>query len=642
MEYYGYVGKILIVDLSAGTVETETLDPDMTRNFIGGFGINTRLAYDHIKPGVDALSPDNPIIIGTGPLTGTMAPGSTRIMATTKFPLTGAVGTASGSQSFAPQLKWAGYDHIVIKGRADKPVYLKIRDADVEICDASHLWGKDIFETTDTIKAGFKPCGVIAIGPAGENLVSFALCLVDKCATVGRGGLAAVMGSKNLKAIAVQGNTGVRVKDGKGFMEAVDALFTRAKKFPMHKTYVEYGMVAGWDHAVVQFFPGGNWTVESLTEHYGPEAYKKVKKGRLACPSCFICDKDVLCIPEGEFAGLTTYSASFMNTMLIASIFEIKDTYKGVKLNSVLDKQGICQLTFASMMNYLMQLIENGLISEKDLGAPLSRDFDSALAWVGRVVKREGFGGVLANGWDATLSEMGNKGEQFTYVIKNQDCLWDPRLTGLGTMEFEQIVCPRGPTSATGGSPTYVPGFPLDPFKRHVARMGASEEAVSRIFDHPLKVNVGRLSRYSEEWYSVFSSLGVCNRAMNNRFYAINIFSDLFSAATGFDGGRAELTRCAERSWNVYKALNIREGFSRRHDSIPEGWFTPRQTREGEKKIEDYYGIKTLTRKDVESFVDDYYDERGWDKSTGAPSAAKLEELGLSDIAADLKKNEKI
>ena len=151
------------------------------------------------------------------------------------------------------------------------------------------------------------------------------------------------------------------------------------------------------------------------------------------------------------------------------------------------------------------------------------------------------------------------------------------------------------------------------------------------ILDHPLQLNVGRLSRYSEEWYAVFSSLGVCNRAMNNRFYSIDVFVELFASATGIAADKADLTRNAERAWNLYRLINTREGFSRKDDSVPEGWFEPLETREGKKEIFDYFRNKVMQPADVEAFLDEYYDERGWDKATGAPTAEKLEQLNLTE-----------
>jgi len=204
---------MLYVDLTSRKIREEELDLSLARKFIGDWGIGARLAYDLIKPGVDPLGPENVIIIGAGALAGTMTPSATRVTATTKFPLNGAVGVAGGC-SFAPMLKWAGYDHIIIRGAADKPVYLQIFDDDVRLVNASHLWGKDIFEATESLRSELgSDISVISIGQAGENLAHTSLALIDNIANLGRGGLAAVMGSKKLKAIVTRGTKGIKIAD---------------------------------------------------------------------------------------------------------------------------------------------------------------------------------------------------------------------------------------------------------------------------------------------------------------------------------------------------------------------------------------------------------------------------------------------
>ena len=208
------MGKMLYVDLTTGDVREEELDPNMARRYIGAFGIGARLAYDLIKPGIDPLSPENYIIVGAGPFVGTSCPSASRCTAWTKFPLSNTIGPAGGSMTFGSGLKYAGYDELIITGRADKPVYLKVSDEGAEICDAGDLWGKDTYAATDELwKRHGTDHGVICIGQAGENLVNISLATVDKSATLGRHGFPVVMGSKNLKAIVAGGRGKVRVAD---------------------------------------------------------------------------------------------------------------------------------------------------------------------------------------------------------------------------------------------------------------------------------------------------------------------------------------------------------------------------------------------------------------------------------------------
>ena len=232
MSTYGFAGKILYVDLTSGKTRTEPLDKDLIKKYIGGRGINHKLAHDLIPADTDPLSPENLIILGAGPFSGTVLPGCTELVATTKFPLNNAFATASGAGRFSLMLKTAGYDHVVISGKAKKPVYLKICDNDVELCDASDLWGKDSCDTTDELRKRHEPCSIIPIGQAGENLVKASVTMIDKVGTLGSGGFPAVMGSKNLKAmVAVEGSHGIKIMDRKRFMKIVEGLLERMNTF---------------------------------------------------------------------------------------------------------------------------------------------------------------------------------------------------------------------------------------------------------------------------------------------------------------------------------------------------------------------------------------------------------------------------
>ncbi len=244
MDYSGYMGKIIHADLSAGKIEQEPLDPEMGRQFIGGFGLNARLLYDHVSPGSDALSPETPIVIGSGPLIGTMAPGSSRVVASTKFPLSNSFGGASGALSFGLMMKQSGFDHLIITGRASVPVYLLVENGNAQICEAEDLWGKDIYETTEALRARHGNCGVAAIGQAGEKLVRLALAMVDVATTMGRGGLGASMGAKNLKAVVVKGNKDIKINDAHRFNATVKGMYNRVKKYPLHGPTVELGLLA--------------------------------------------------------------------------------------------------------------------------------------------------------------------------------------------------------------------------------------------------------------------------------------------------------------------------------------------------------------------------------------------------------------
>lgn len=247
MIFHGYAGNILYVDLTSKTIKKEKLSEELIRNYIGNIGINTKLAYDLVKPGSDPLSPENCIILGTGPLGGTVAPACSRSNANYKSPLTHLFGSTNAGDSIALMLKFAGYDHLVVSGKAQGPVYLKVKDDDLEILDATHLWGKDVFKTTEYLWAELGGDNwVNCIGPAGENLVRFAASVTNKHALYGRTGIGAVMGSKNLKAIVAKGSKGITVSDRKSFMDIVEGLLEKIKTNAGTELWRKFGFVVAF------------------------------------------------------------------------------------------------------------------------------------------------------------------------------------------------------------------------------------------------------------------------------------------------------------------------------------------------------------------------------------------------------------
>jgi len=630
---YGYAGQNIHLDLSTGEIRKESLDPDLTKNFIGGFGINTKLAYDFIKPGIDPLSPENFIIIGTGALGGTMAPGSSRLAATTKFSETGAVASGNGSLNFASQLKWAGYDHLIITGRADKPVYVNILDEDIALCDARHLWGTGLLRTTDGLRRKHgKTSSVVAIGQAGENMAGISMALIDKSATLGKGGLGAVMGSKNLKAIVVRGTGSINIADHRRFFKLLNRFIKRVRAYPLQRQWIEKGI---------------NLSMRESSKDdplYGMQIYlEKAKRARMSCPSCPMADKEVLGVKEGDYRGLVVYTAGWSGRAEnFGQVCNAGSYDKVLKCLDLANQYGIDSHSFSRVMDLAVELYEEGIITPEDTsGLVLKKDFDTIRKLLGQIAFRKDLGDVLADGMKAMIKKFGTEVDKKAAHVKGMETIFDPRERGLGTMEFELTLNPRGGHHTAGGSPSYVgSGQSLDKFASHCRRMGASNQAVERILDSDMGFNVGRLSRYSEDWYSVLSALGLCNRAQTNRFYSIESCAELYSAITGLEISAQELATAGERIWNVKKASNAREGFTRKDDRFPPKWFEPFYDPSGEeKRLRDYYGTRHLSKEDVESLLDDYYDERGWDRQTGIPTREKLVSLGLDEIAGDLERS---
>jgi aldehyde:ferredoxin oxidoreductase len=645
MSFNAYMGRLLYVDLSTGEVRTEDLDPAMARAFLGGFGFNMRLAYDLIPPGIDPLSPQNPIIVGVGPLTGTLAPGSARVSVTTKFPLSNTIGGGNGGVRLGAQLKLAGYDAVIVAGRASQPVYLRIADDQVRLVPAGSLWGKDVYETTEALWAAEGDgAGILAIGQAGENLVKSALAFMDKIAATGRGGLGAVMGAKNLKAIVVSGTQDVTVADSKRFMKAVNRYFERIRSYPLYDEWISLGMQRTWADTVKR--PGfvrdlGSDIVgtEEADRLCGVPAFLQFRKANFACVSCPLADKEILEIREGEAKGLVTYTSSFSAKIEpFVTMFNIHSTAQAIQCIDATNRYGLDNHDLVGIMDQVIHLYDQGVISPADTGGvPLRRDFETAMQLIRWMALREGLGDVMAEGMDAVCRRFGQDPDRDSLTIKGWRTYFDPRVTGMGTMEFEMVVNPRGGHHTSGGGPAYSPGSAADKFATHANRMGASDEAVARILDPAVGFNAGRFTRYSEDWYSVLNALGMCVRLQINRFHSIGALAELYASATGFETTPQELARAGERAWNVLRAWSVREGFSRKDDRFPDRWFEPISTPAGRQlELHHYFGAP-ISREGAEQMLDDYYDERGWDRQTGIPTAEKLASLGLASIADDLR-----
>lgn len=625
----GYTGKILDVDLSSDSTRIIDEKEEDLRKYIGGFGMNCKLFAERYTPQIEPLSIDNYFIIGTGPLVGTIAPGASRTVVITKFPATGAIANSCGSMSFGFQLKQAGYDHVIISGKSETPVFLSIVDGKIKILDASYIWGEDIVDTTDILKDEYGSSGVIAIGQAGENLVKSSMTLIDKTSTLGRGGLAAIMGSKNLKAIVAKGTRGVNIADFSRFYKIYDALMTRIKNYSQRDSWLNLGMLRSLPIGMLLSLKGQKKKVRQSSER---TYLNKIKKRRFACPSCPMADKDLLMIREGEFEGLIDYTSSVINPFLMLTLDGLKTYNEAIKAFDMINRYGLDSLTITSLLEFLTRMQDKGIITEEETGLKWSTDFGTLKKLVEMITFREGFGDVLAEGWNE-LVQFNDKFKKEMLTVKGLDVIFEPRLLRMGTMEFEQIVNPKGAHVASGGSPTYVgAASSIDKFRTHFNRMGIPEKAIERIFTPPKKelmIDVGRLTRYSEDWYTILTSLGLCARAQMNRFYSFDLVLEMYNSITGFDLSKEDLRIAAERSWNLLKILNSKEGFSKKDDKFPPNWFKPLNYGENKLHLKDFLGETKITEDLAFQLLKNYYKERGWNENRGLPSDSKLKELDL-------------
>jgi aldehyde:ferredoxin oxidoreductase len=309
------------------------------------------------------------------------------------------------------------------------------------------------------------------------------------------------------------------------------------------------------------------------------------------------------------------------------------DTYnQAVKLFDLVNRYGLDSFHINPLFEFLGQMYERGIIKKEDLGFEWKRDFNTLQHLVEIIAKREGFGNVIAEGWNR-LAEINEIIENEKLTVKGMDIFADPRFARLGTMEFEQVVNPRGAQVSSGGSPTFPgAGGTLERFKIHFGRMGIPETAFERLFSPPRKdmgINVGRLTRYAEDLYTVLTNLGLCARPQLNRFWGLESTTAFYNAVTGFDMTQEDMRMAAERTWNLLKLLNVKEGFSRKDDVFPKEWFNPLKHGNIEFEFKGFFGETIITPNIANQLLDDYYDERGWNKESGIPTQEKVIELGL-------------
>lgn len=641
MNYFGYAGNVLEVDLTRGQTVKKPLDLDLAKAFIGGYGLNCRLAYDRFEADLPPFDPRNPLIIGAGPLVGTLAPGSGQIQGTVKFPLPPSpdgqkyyIGSgSSGSRLFGPMLKYAGYDHLIITGRAEKPVYLKFIDDDVEICDAGDLWGKrDTYETNAFLQAKYGRSGTIVIGAAGENLVRFALALTDNRSTLGRNGLGAIMGSKNLKAIVVKGSRGIDIAEPRRFSKVVEAIRQAALKNSYFEPFHRLGIHCAWNGWKINLNVG-KWPQDEWDKAYGIQKAEEAIKDIHACNACILGCRISCEITEGDFSGQGTQTCQFLHMAALGQSFNTRDWGMVARLMDECNRAGMCMLAFGAIASFLATLFEQGTLTPAHLdGLILHRDYTSLKSLAERIIHRKGFGNAIANGWFAAREKFGVDFEKALGLIKGAFPAYDARVVKIDPRIFQLLVNPRGAHHPQTHWITSWPMQPLDKIKDRAKKLAITMEEYERIFAGG-SYNAGRLTRHLQDLGMTVDSLGMCI------FYPLFDFevhmehlSELYSAATGIDLRPSDLKRAGERAFTMLKILNMREGFTREDDRPPALWFRPKKTAEGVEEIMDYYRTRKLSKEDIENLLDDYYEERGWDLKTGLPAKEKLEALGLGNL----------
>ncbi|RLA89794.1 MAG: aldehyde ferredoxin oxidoreductase, partial [Deltaproteobacteria bacterium] len=403
-KWYGWAGKIIELDLTSKKILVKPLSRDLAERFVGGRGINMKFLFDEIKPNTDPLGPENVLIFGTGPLTGTIVGSRTQV--STKAPMTGFLGDSNSGGHWGAELKFAGYDHIIIKGRSEKPVYLFIDDDEIEIRDASHLWGKNIWEVTDIIRdeESDSEIQVLGIGLAGENLVRFAAIMNTFSRANGRTGVGAVMGSKRLKCIAVRGTKGVSIADPERFLNHIKEIYQKATTSPMFDHYPVYGTPILTDmKAELGNLPVKNWsdiTIEGVENVTGKALVEKYAQKNRACYGCFYHCDHFFMVKEGKYQGVIGPGLEYESVNGLGPRIGNTDFPTILHGINIVNDYGLDVVSTGGSIALAMDLYERGIITEKDTGGIPIRwgDGDVIIDLIHKIAKREGFGDLLAEG----------------------------------------------------------------------------------------------------------------------------------------------------------------------------------------------------------------------------------------------------
>ena len=625
-ELGGYAGKILRINLTKREAKTVDLDKSLAHRFLGGRGFNSKLLYDAVGPDTDPLGPENLLMFATGPLVGTMFPTASRFNVSAKSPQTGILGDTNAGGHFASEMKFAGYDQIVLEGRSGSPVYVYVNDGEVEFRDASHLRGKDVYETDDIIKddLGDRRVQTAIAGPAAENGVKFAGVFANLMRAASRTGMGTVMASKGVKALAIRGTGSIEVAHPKKFERLVDEI---TEEIYGHEQY-EGRRRMGTTRILLManamgFLPTRHYTsgtFEHADEVSGERLAEEFNVKSRGCFACTIPCSRFYVVREGRFAGLYGEGPEYESQGSLTSRTGNRELELALKANDMCNRLGMDILTVSECISWAMELYEKGMLTREETdGLDLSwGNGDAMLTLIEKISRREGFGDILADGSKAAAMKLG-KGLDLTMQVKGLDLIMaDPR--GLKGFGLGYAVASRG-----GDHLRSEPFLELNDDPAIGEEMFGVPEATLRLADK----GKGKLISFFEDWNAVIDALEPCKNIMQNmEILTFDRASEVIEATTGMRMTPAEVRLVGTRIINIERAFNVREGMRRRDDSLP------RRFRE-EPLTE---GASSGTVFDQEPMLDEYYTERGWDLKTGVPRRETLEGLGLSKAASELGK----
>ena len=613
-KYGGYVGQILRVDLTEKGVSKEPLREDWARDFVGGVGYSARQLYDELGPKIDPLGPENKLMFMTGPVNGTMIPAASRSSVCSKSPYTGSFFHSIFGGYFGPELKFAGYDGLIVQGKSDKPAYLFIDDDKVELRSAEHLWGKNPFETQKIMREeiGGGEIHIAVIGEAGEAQSPYAMILLDIRAA-GRGGLGAVMGSKNLKAIAVRGTGSVTVPNMLKLYNTALKLNDVVLTNPAIKGLSDYGTprnVAGM--AAAGILPTNNWQSEVFAgvDGISGETMKEtVVKANRACFACSINCTKYSVVPSGRYKSIIN-GPDYETIYGFGSACGVDSIEALCKADEICDEYGIDLISAALCVAWAMECYEKGIFTKEDTGGLELRfgNAEAMLAMTEMIGKREGLGALLAKGVKEASRIVGKGSERF--AIHNKGVEWPGH------------TCRPFPAAAVGYATGPRGG------SHHDIRPTAEK---SGLVDRKAIDGKGALAAEVNHWLILTDSALLCHLG-EPMWGPLKISANVIEAlnvATGWNLDYDQAHKIAERQWNMIRCFSAREGFTRKDDALP--------VRMMEEPIpEGPMKGAVMPLETMERLKNDYYSYRGWDLETGNPSKEKLTELGLEFAIADV------
>ncbi len=601
-----FTGNVLEIDLNELKYEVYEVETEKYEKWLGTTGIAYEMA-EKLSGKFDPLSEDNFIIFSSGVLANTKVPGAVKTVAITKNPLNRTYGPSVVGGRLAMDIKRAGYDFLIVKGKSDQPLWIDIYNDEINFMKAD-FWGRDAIETYELLKDRNK--SVITIGQAGENLVRYAISLVDGMHHLGKAGLGAVMGSKKLKAIRIGGNRNSIAKDNAEFEKNIKDFRKRIQENKVAKLYAEMGIMVAWNnwakHGYLARDMKSHAVDEGIAKEFGVEKY--LEKIKVKSAGCHGCPTPCKAIIRAELNGSEILSSASLY-LGVAYEFGVKcgveNAESAVLCHDIANRYGIDAMLFSELFDILVTLKEKNQID-----IDIKRDSKSVLDLMKKVVERDGIGMALSKGVDG-LKEMA---EFDNYFIKGVEPLFDPRVSS-GSESFGLLTNLRGAQEGPV-TITVLPGRRKDSIEQYMRKIGANEKLAEETFKNGLNPALYTLA--AENWLWVLNGLGICRRESIANSLDIDLATKLFVSATGIESSPDEMFETGGRAFSLARSLNCTEGYTMKDDLPPKKFFEPLDTWEGKKIWRDYLSGKPYSYQEVVEMLKEYYRFRGW-KENGCP-----------------------